>query len=188
MRAKWILTLGLALAAVAVGAYFVRRANGGLPAARSPAYEETTRSFYRGLAQIQVGLLDDAKREFTKATVLAPGEPAAWANLGIAHLRLGEFEAASEPIAKAAALLPGESDLALLEGRLETSRGRIDQGIALLRRAVELNPTALRARYALAEEIERSGGANADAESQQLFEQILQSRPDNLAVILERAR
>ena len=40
----------------------------------------------------------------------------------------------------------------------------------------------------MAEEIERAGGANADAEAQQLFEQILQLRPDNLAVVLERAR
>ena len=46
----------------------------------------------------------------------------------------------------------------------------------------------LRAGYALAEEVERAGGANADAEAQQLFEQILERRPDNLAALLERAR
>ena len=154
----------------------------------SPAYEQATSSFYRGLAQLQVGLLDDAKREFSKATALAPGEPAAWANLGLAHLRLGEFDAASEPIAKAAALSPGSSDLAFLQGRLETSRGQLEPGIADLRRAVDLDRTGLRARYALAEEIERAGGSGADAEAQQQFEQILQRRPDNLAVLLERAR
>src|SRR6476661_2058490 len=124
MRAPWIAAAGLALALVAagVGAYyfFARAANGDLPAPGSPAYEQATSSFYRGLAQLQVGLLDDAKREFTKAAGLAPGEPAAWANLGISHLRLGEFD--------------------------------------------------------------------ADAEAQQLFEQILERRPENLAAVLERAR
>ena len=182
--------LALALVAAGVGAYyfFGRSANRDLPAAGSPAYEQTTSSFYRGLAQLQVGLLDDAKREFSKAATLAPGEPAAWANLGLAHLRLGEFDAASGPVARAAALLPGSSDLALLQGRLETSRGQLEPGIAHLRRAVDLDRTGLRARYALAEEIERAGGPAADAEAQQQFEQILQRRPDNLAALLERAR
>jgi Tfp pilus assembly protein PilF len=188
MRAKWILTLALALAVVAGGVYLARRQTSGLPVAGSPTYEDTIRSFYRGLAQLQVGLLDDAKREFTKAAGLAPGEPAAWANLGISHLRLGEFAAAAEPIAKAAALLPNESGLELLQGRLEISRGRLDEGIAHLRRAVALDSGELRARYALAEEIERAGGADADTEAQQLFEQILERRPENLASVLERAR
>jgi tetratricopeptide (TPR) repeat protein len=190
MRAAWIAAAGLALVAVAAGVYLLvgRSAARGLPAPGSLEYEQTTSSFYRGLAQLQVGLLDDAKREYSKAVALAPGEPAAWANLGIAHLRLGEFDAAAEPIEKAAALMPGSSDLALLQGRLEASRGRIEQGVAQLRRAVDLDRGGLRARYALAEEIERAGGANADAEAQQLFEQILQQRPDNLAALLERAR
>ena len=192
MRATWIAAGGLALAliAAAAGAYyfFARAANGDLPAAGSPAYEQTTSSFYRGLAQLQVGLLDDAKREFSKAAALAPGEPAAWANLGLAHLRLGEFDAATEPVAKAVALSPGSSELALLQGRLETSRGQLEPGIAHLRRAVDLDRADLRARYALAEEIERAGGSGADAEAQQQFEQILQRRPDNLAALLERAR
>ena len=123
MRATWIAAAGLALAlaAAGVGTYYflARRAGGGLPAVGSQAYEQTTSSFYRGLAQLQVGLLDDAKREFSKAAALAPGEPAAWANLGLAHLRLGEFDAASEPVARAVALLPGSSELSLLQGRLE---------------------------------------------------------------------
>ncbi len=192
MRATWIAAVGLALALVAAGVgtyYFLeRRVGGGLPAVGSQAYEQTTSSFYRGLAQLQVGLLDDAKREFSKAAALAPGEPAAWANLGLAHLRLGEFDAASEPVARAVALLPGSSDLSLLQGRLETSRGQLEPGIAHLRRAVDLDRAGLRARYALAEEVERAGGPGADAEAQQLFEQILQRRPDNLAALLERAR
>ena len=189
MRSKWVPVVGIGLIALAGAAVFmVRRSTAGLPSAGSPTYEQTTASFYRGLAQLQVGLLDDAKREFAKAAALAPGEPAAWANLGLAHLRLGEFDAAAEPIDRAVALRPDVSGLALLQGRLETSRGRMEPGIAHLRRAVDLDPAGLRTRYALAEEIERAGGANADAEAQQLFEQILQRRPDNLASILERAR
>src|SRR5881394_1087764 len=159
-----------------------------LPAPDSPVYEETTRAFYRGLAELQVGLLDDAKRDFGKGTELVPGEPAAWADLGLAHLRLGEFDAAAAPIEKAVSLSPSTSDLVLLHGRLQTSRGKLDEGIADYRRAAALDPSNMRVRYALAEELERAGGPNADAEAQRLFEAILKARPGNLAVILERAR
>src|SRR3954463_9575453 len=98
-----------------------------LPAPGSPVYEDTTRAFYRGLAELQVGLLDDAKRDFGEATELVPNEPASWANLGLASLRLGEFDAASAPIEKAVSLAPSTSDVVFLRGRLQTSRGKLDE-------------------------------------------------------------
>ena len=176
----------LAALAVAVVAAGCSRAR--VPDPGSPAYEDTTRSFYRALAELQVGLLDDAKRDFGKATELAPGEPAAWANLGLAHLRLGEFEGAKPPIDKAVELDPKSSDLVFLRGRLETSEGKLDEGIADYRRAADLEPRNMRVRYALADEVERAGGPNADAEAQRLLEEILKARPGNIAVLLERAR
>jgi Tfp pilus assembly protein PilF len=176
----------LATLAVAVIAAGCSRAR--VPEPGSPAYEDTTRSFYRALAELQVGLLDDAKRDFGKATELAPGEPAAWANLGLAHLRLGEFETAKPPIDKAVDLDPKSSDLIFLRGRLETSQGKLDEGVADYRRAADLDPRNMRVRYALAEEVEHAGGPNADAEAQRLFEDILKARPGNIAVLLERAR
>src|SRR3954454_3610863 len=95
----WTIIRLAAILAIATGCSRPR-----VPGVNSPAYEDTTRTFYRGLAELQVGLLDDAKRDFGKATELAPGEPAAWANLGLAHLRLGEFEPAKPPIDKAVSL------------------------------------------------------------------------------------
>src|SRR6185503_126523 len=73
-------------------------------------------------------------------------------------------------------------------GRMEIARGRLDEGIAALRRAVALDPASLRARFALAEEIERAGGPNADAEAQQTLEELMSLQPQNLAVLLERTR
>src|SRR5688572_17513562 len=175
---------------VALGgsAYFLWRPGNRLPAPGSPPYEEMTRTFYRGLAALQVGLLDGAQQDFTRATMLVPDEPAAWANLGLAHLRLGSLDASVAPIERAAALAPDNSEVALLAGRMEIARGRLDEGIAHLRRASMLDPGSLRARFALAEEIERAGGPTAAAEAQQVLEQVLALQPDNLAVLLERAR
>ena len=189
MRRKWIwATAALVLVAAALVARFAARRAAALPQPGSPQYEATTTSFYRGLAQLQVGLLDDAKRAFQNAADIAPREPATWANLGLAHLRLGDFDGAAEPIAHAVRLAPNSSDLVFLQGRLETSRGKLDEGIAHYRRAVELDAGNMRARYALAEEIERAGGPDADAQAAQQFDDILKARPGNLAVLLERAR
>ena len=188
MRARWLGLLVVAVAIAATSRFMIMRSRSRLPAANTPLYEDTTRSFYRGLAELQVGLLDDAKRDFGKATELVPDEPASWANLGLTSLRLGEFDAAAGPIEKAVSLSPSSSDLVLLRGRLQTSRGKLDEGIADYRRAVELEPRNVRARYALAEEIERAGGPDADQEAQQQFFDILKGTPGNLAVMLERAR
>jgi tetratricopeptide (TPR) repeat protein len=186
-----ILFLAIALALVAVaaiGGYLALNRRRGLPSPDSEAYEQTTRRFYRGLAGLQVGLVDAARQEFTQATGLAPGEPAAWANLGLAHLRLGDFDAAGPAIERAAALAPASGDIAFLMGRLETARGRREEGIAHLRRAVELDPRSLQARTALIQEVENAGGPNADAEAQRLLEELLALQPDNVAVLVERAR
>ena len=106
-----------------------------------------------------------AKREFTTVTTQVEQEPAAWANLGLTHLRLGELDAAAVPVERALTLAPDNADLALLAGRMEIARGRLDEGVAHLRRAVELAPDALRPRFALAEEVERSGAADADTQA-----------------------
>ena len=117
----------LALVAVAVAVYVVVRRD-RLPAQGSPVYEEATRSFYRGLASLHVGLLDQALQAFARTTELVPPEPAAWANLGLTNLRLGEFDAAAPPIERAAALAPESSAIAFLQGQLETARGQARRG------------------------------------------------------------
>src|SRR5580704_654293 len=115
--------LGLGLAALVIGGDIVACSRDRLPSLQSALYEEMTRRFYHGLASLQVGLLDDAKEQFTRATELVPSEPAAWANLGLAHLRLGEFDAAAPPVERAVALAPRNADVAFLQAQLETSRG-----------------------------------------------------------------
>ena len=164
------------------------RGGARLPEPGSLEYEQVTRTFYRGLASLQVGLLDGAREEFTRATALVATEPASWANLGLANLRLGELEAAVAPIERAASLAPSNGEMALLVGRMQVARGRLDEGMASFRRAIELDPRSLRARFALAEEVERAGGANADADAQAALEAVLELAPDNLAVLLERTR
>ena len=184
-RTPWIVAAGL-IALIAIGVIFWQRQR--LPEPGSAAYEETTRAFYHGLAALEVGLLDDARQQFTSATMLVPTEPASWANLGLTQMRLGELDAAAEPIQHALSLAPGNSDLVLLAARMETARGRLDEGIAGLRRAVTLDTRGLRARFALAEELSRLNTPEADKNAQTLLDELAMRAPTNLAVQLERAR
>jgi len=169
-------------------AYNYSRRHAGLPEAGSEAYEQTSRQFYRGLAEMQVGLLDVAAQSFTQATTLAPGEPAAWANLGLTHLRLGEFDAAAPALERASSLAPRNSAVAFLRGRLETSRGQREAALLQLRRAIELDPANFFARTALVQENEAVGSPDADAEAQRLLEDLVATQGGNPAVLVERAR
>ena len=159
-----------------------------LPAKASREYNDTIRAFYVGLAALQVGDDVRAESELTKATQLAPDEPASWANLGLLSLRQRNLDAAGARLEKARALAPDNSKLHVLVAILESNRGKLAEAAAALRKAIELDPKNLRALYMLAEETERQGDEASAAEAQKLFSKILEIQPDNLAVQLEVTR
>jgi Tfp pilus assembly protein PilF len=185
---RLLLALGVAAAVVLLIVLVIRQPGSALPEPGSEAYEQVSRAFYHGLAALEVGLLDDARMQFTRATELVPEEPASWANLAVAQLRLGELDAAADPIMRALALAPDHASLLLLSARAEIARGRLDEGIAQLRRAVEQDPEGLRTRVALAEEVERAAGPDADAEALRLLDRLIALAPGNAVILLERAR
>ncbi len=172
----------------AAGMLVLRSRIPSLPAPGSDTYEQMTRAFYWGLSALEVGLLDDARQQFTKATTIVPNEPAAWANLGLTQLRLGELEAAAAPIDRALALAPNNGDLVLLAARMDAARGQLDAAVTRLRRAVDLDPASLRARFALADELQRLNTPEGDNDALQLLDEVVRRAPGNLAALIERAR
>jgi Tfp pilus assembly protein PilF len=159
-----------------------------LPDKSSKEYRDAVSAFYVGLAALQVG--DDARAEskLKQVTEMVPAEPAAWADLGLLALRQKEFDAAAQRLEKARELAPDNGSILVLLGLVESGRGRTVEAIAHLRRAVELDPRNVQARYMLAQEIERQGDENNEAEIQHLLEQILEIQPDNLAAQIELTR
>src|SRR5262245_49416639 len=162
--------------------------NAGLPKPDSKEYRELITAFYVGLAGLQTGEDVRAKEKLTRATEIAPGEPASWANLGLLAVRQQEFDTAYEKVEKARTLAPDNSRIEALLGLIESKRGKLPEATAHLKKAVELDPKNLRALYALAQETERQGAESSDAEAQALLERILQTQPDNLAVLLDVTR
>src|SRR5262245_14884994 len=162
--------------------------NAGLPKPDSKEYRELVTAFYVGLAGLQTGEDVRAKEKLTRAAEIAPGEPAAWANLGLLAVRQQEFDTAYEKVEKARSLAPDNSQIEALLGLIESKRGKLPEAAAHFKRAVELDPKNLRALYALAQETERQGAETSDAEAQALLQKILEAQPDNLAVLLDVTR
>ena len=182
------LGVGGAIVALVLGAYWQARPPAGLPSPRSPEYQDTVRHFYRGLASLEVGLLEDAQTQFAQAAELAPAEPAVRANLAVVHVGFGNDAEAALELEAARLLAPESSEVAFLQGQLASFRGLVDEAVASFHRALEHDPDHVRARYALAQELERAGGDAEALEAQQQLESILQSQPRNLAVLVRRAR
>jgi tetratricopeptide (TPR) repeat protein len=159
-----------------------------LPEKSSKEYAEAVSAFYVGLAALQVGDDVHAESRLSEVTTLVSGEPAGWANWGVLALRQRKLDAAAERIEKARSLAPDNDQIYQLLGLVESSRGNSAKAIADWRKAIALNPGNYRAAYQLAEEVERQGDTNSDAEYRQLIEKILVAQPDNLAALLELAR
>ena len=158
-----------------------------LPAKSTKEYNEVVRTFFVGLAALEVGHDVQAESKLAEMTRLAPAEPAGWANWGLLALRQRNYDQAAERLERARALAPDDDQIAYLIGLLESSRGRTTEAIASLRRAVAANPKNLIATFKLAEEIERQGEAGEN-EFQQLMQKILAADPNNLAALVELSR
>jgi Flp pilus assembly protein TadD len=159
-----------------------------LPEKGTKAYADVVSAFYVGLAALQVGDDVHAESKLSELTRLVPAEPAGWANWGVLALRQRNYELAAQRLQRARELAPQNDQIYDLLGILEGDRGHSAEAIADLRKAVDLNPKNLRAAFALAEEIERQGDANSEAEFQQVIQKILAAQPDNLAGLLELSR
>jgi len=159
-----------------------------LPQKGSKAYDDAVSSFYIGLAALQVGHDIYAEDKLAELTRLVPDEPAGWANWGVLALRQRNYEVAAQRLQRARNLSPRNDEIYYLLGILESNRGNTNEAITNLRQAVDLNPQNLRASYQLAQEVERQGGSNSEAEFEAVMQKILAAQPDNLAVLLELGR
>jgi tetratricopeptide (TPR) repeat protein len=180
VRCSVVLLVGMAVAAC-------DRAP-GLPDPGSPAYEEAVGAFFTGVAALQVGEAGLAEAALLRVTELAPGEPAAWADLGLISLQRRDEGQATERLDRARSLAPENSAIRLLSALAARERGRPDAAAEHLRRATELDPgnmQALHLQAQIAEQDERAGGA---ARAQQWMEQALSVQPDNRFALLEHAR
>ncbi len=162
--------------------------------ASSPKYGELVAAFTVGVASLQAGddaaadVKSTAETKLKRVTELAPQEPAAWANLGLLATRQQQWENAAKYLQKSLSLASNSAQIYSLMGLLEKRQGKEPEAVKDMRKAVELAPTDIKAKYALAEELESLGEGADLSESQKLLKEILAVHPENLEAQLELAR
>ena len=160
------------------------RRNATLPEA---TYREAVTAFYVALAALQTSQDALARKELDHFVQLAPNEAAGWANSGLLLLRQQQLDEAMVRLTRASELAPQDAAVERLRAQTESRRGNLEQSVRHWRRAIELDATDLKAPFALAQELERLGGADNEAEAQRQFESVA-SRSKNLAAAIEHAR
>ena len=183
-----VVLAGVVIGAVVLGVRWFTSVPEGLLSAQSVEYRETVRAFYRGVASLEVGLLQDAQIFFERAAELAPAEPAIRANLAVVHIGFGNRDEAAGELAIARSLASDRSEIAFLEAQLASFEGRFEEAADHFRRAIQLDGDHLQARFALAQELGRDGDDAGGQEAQAQLEAILVREPQNLAVLVQQAR
>ena len=69
-----------------------------LPQPGTEKYQEMVSAFYGGVAALDVEANDQAQLRLTRATLLVPEEPAAWANRGLLAIRVGGYVKAEQDL------------------------------------------------------------------------------------------
>ncbi len=176
-----------ALAGAGIATYFWWPRPSDLPRRGSPKYLEYQRAFQVGVATLDAGREDLARKSFDRAIELIPEEPAAWANRGLLNLRKNNLKDAEKDLRKAHELAPQDGEIEALLGLLAEKQGRLGEAVVHLRKAVDKQPRDLPSLFKLAEVVSKEGGPDSQAEYQRLMEQILKVQPNNLPVLVERA-
>ena len=127
-------------------------------------YRDMVTAFYTGVVAMEAGDDSHSLSSLTEATQLAPEEPAAWADLGLFYLRHSNYEEANKALQKARGLAPQNAQVASLYALLQQQQSHFPEAIAAYRQAVQSDPNAVKAHYALEQVLEQESGPGSGPE------------------------
>lgn len=154
-------------------------------------------SLYLGSASWELGRLDVAEQQFRRALESRSGAAnlIALQQLGRLLLFQGRAADALDPLQRATVLLPEDVDLQLqLAQALDSigdkgDKGKADEALAAYRKAVTMAPDLARARYSLAQRLQRSGRKEEAAGEMEAFRRLTAANEERVRrANLERAR
>ncbi len=188
-RTRWALVaVALIILVGAAAAAYFRWLRPGLPEPGTPLYGEYLRAFQVGVAALDTDRKDLARQRLDRAIELVPAEPAAWADRGLVYLRDNDLGKAAGDLKRASSLAPESGEIEALLGHLAERQGKQTEAVGHFRQAVARDPRDVMSLYALAEAVTREAAAGSEAEYQRLMEKILEVQPNNLHVLMQRAR
>lgn len=173
-----------------------------LPAPGSAAYDEAVAEFYTGVAALQVGESDRSEQAHRRVVQLAPGEPAASANMALITFEQARLDEAAEWIDRARSQAPDHPRILMLAGLIDGAAGRLDAAIAHARRAAAASaavPAATgadgaadgadpRARFLLAQLLESRAAAGDVDESRRVLDLLVDADSANMYLLIASAR
>ncbi|MGO9592107.1 MAG: FG-GAP-like repeat-containing protein [Candidatus Acidiferrales bacterium] len=112
-----------------------------------------------GIAFLNMGRYDDARRILETSVQHDPQSPRAWFNLALLERATTHPDAALVDFQKVAALDPDDAVTQYFLGFLDAQAGRLDKASAEFHRAIEIDPFQASAEYGLAELAHDSGDA-----------------------------
>ena len=151
-------------------------------------YATLVSTFTIGVIALETGDPQHDRTYLTKFTQLAPEEPAGWANLGLLELRSNHLPEAAADLARAQAMASQNAVIETMLALLADRQGDLAGAIRHYQQAVQIAPDNLRARYALAEQLERQNTPEGDTAYQEQLQGILDRQPYNLVAQLRLAR
>src|SRR5512141_671937 len=135
-----------------------------------------------GLAALEEGNLDEARRRFETVRQLAPGEALGWANGAVVALRAKDLERAKELLEEAGRRTPNDARVLAIEGTRRELAGDAAGAADAFEKAASLDPSDLMSRWAAARLLSEKisgGGPRAIA----ALEAALERAPSNLFLL-----
>ena len=138
-----------------------------------------------GLASLEEGNLDEARRRFEEVRRLAPAEPLGWANGAVAALRAKDLAAAGKLLAEALRRAPGDGRVLALEGVRRELTGDAAGAVDAYQRAWASGERDLPSGWAAARLLaEKVPGGRARAIRQ--ADELLRRAPSNSFLLMRR--
>ncbi|MFL7901306.1 tetratricopeptide repeat protein [Azospirillum argentinense] len=107
--------------------------------------------YLQGVAQAQMGRLDEARDSLATAAARAPGNADIHLNLGRVHLLAGRFQEAEHSLRSCLALAPGHGGALIELAKTLSSLGRFDEAAEVALEALQSEPGRSDARAVLSE-------------------------------------
>ena len=142
-----------------------------------PSYKTTKIYNNVGNLYCEMGLYDEALREFRNALQLKSDCMEAHVNLGSMYIEKGLYDEAVEHLKEAERLDPGRAEVYINLGVVYSGRGDFDKAVEVLKKAVSLNHDFWQLHYNLAIAYENKKLYRESIES---YKKVLELQPDNL--------
>ena len=135
--------------------------------------ESDTGCLNMGIAFLNMGQFEDARRVLAKSAERDPNNPRAWFSLGLLEIAMGQPQNAVSDFDKVAAIDPNDADTQYFIGYLASQRQQYDVAATAFQRAVAVDRFHASAEQGLADAEQRLGDADNAKTHQEHAQQII---------------